>query len=493
MPTKRNPDATPFEPFFKRKPDISNLMKFGQAVHALSRQRGLSKFESRTVEAIIYGYGPRFNTYRCHQDGSQKIIITIDVAQAKHEVKDHEYNSQFTFIIAGEPQFSFHSTGHEQFLSSSSQQADSRPQSVEEQQSDASFNEPHDNGETPVQITLDEGTAVRSSANDDGDAIGSSKDEPEVKSQAQRSDSQSEVIVTNHVVEKARQNLQVVCAGSARAQNGARNGGHNGGHNGEQKSVCNQHAKAGNPAVDSESVPPSQTQNNVVRAPNQSIKVTQSSNNGAPSIEGNRHSRVPILSSNMQTRQATQRYRGAKSSFSAVLMEPEPSSYKEAASGSDAQEWFEAVDTELKAHAINQTWSVIPKPTVVKEISFRWVFKIKRNPDDSIEKYKARLVARGFSQVEGVDDKEIFAPVARMGSIRLFHVSICAQKGLEFVQFDIGTASLYGSIEEELYFRPPEGLSVPVGYTCKLNKSLYGLRRTPRSLEQFFHRNSQRV
>jgi len=140
-----------------------------------------------------------------------------DVAPANHEVKDHEYNSQFTFIMAGEPQFSFHSTGHDQFLSSSSQQADSRAQSVEEQQSDASSNEPYDNGQTPVQVTLDEGTAVRSSANDDGDAVGSSKDEPEVRSQAQRIDSQSEVIATNHVVGKARQNLQVVCAGSARA------------------------------------------------------------------------------------------------------------------------------------------------------------------------------------------------------------------------------------------------------------------------------------
>jgi len=121
----------------------------------------------------------------------------------------------------------------------------------------------------------------------------------------------------------------------------------------------------------------------------------------------------------MQTRQATQRYRGAKSSFSAVLMEPEPSSYKEAASGPDAQEWLEAVDTELKAHAIDQTWSVIPKPAGVEEISSRWVLKIKRNPDDSIEKYKARLVARGFSQVEGVYYREILAPVARMDSIRL--------------------------------------------------------------------------
>jgi len=217
VPTKSNPDATPFELFFKRKTDISNLMKFGQAVHALSRQMGPSKFKSQTIEAFICGYGPRFNTYRCYQHGSQKIMITTDVAPANHEVKDDEYNSQFTFIIANEPQFSFYSIRNEQFLSSSLQQADSRPQSVEDQQSDASSNEPHGNEKTLVHITLDEGLAVRSSANEDNDANGSSKDELEVRSQAQPSDSRSEVIVTNHVVGKARQNLQLVCAGDGEA------------------------------------------------------------------------------------------------------------------------------------------------------------------------------------------------------------------------------------------------------------------------------------
>ena len=134
---------------------------------------------------------------------------------------------------------------------------------------------------------------------------------------------------------------------------------------------------------------------------------------------------------------------------------------------------------------MNQTWSVIPKPKGASEISAKWVFKITRNPDNSVDKYKARLVARGFIQREGRDFKEVFAPVVRMDSIRLLF-SICVQYDLDYIQFDIATAFLNGTIEEVLYLKPPEGVTVPEGCTLKLNKSLYGLRQAPRAWNTTF-------
>lgn len=157
----------------------------------------------------------------------------------------------------------------------------------------------------------------------------------------------------------------------------------------------------------------------------------------------------------------------------------EPVTYNDAVSGENNQQWQDAIAEELDAHERNSTWLIVPKTRNTKEITAKWVFKVKSDTDGKVDRFKARLVARGFSQQQGVDYKEIFSPVVRTDSIRLLF-SVCAQYDLEYAQFDITTAFLYGNIEEELYIKPPEGLSVPAGSTCKLQKSLYGLKQAPR-------------
>lgn len=165
--------------------------------------------------------------------------------------------------------------------------------------------------------------------------------------------------------------------------------------------------------------------------------------------------------------------------LSAISLHAEPTTMKEAMESDDSNRWLAAINEELAAHEENGTWEIVPKPENIKELSVKWIFKIKTHANGQIDRYKARLVARGFTQTEGVDYNDIFAPVVRMDSIRLLF-SICVQKGLEFVQFDIATAFLNGHIEEDLYMRPPEGLSVPEGHTLKLVRSLYGLKQAPR-------------
>ena len=115
-------------------------------------------------------------------------------------------------------------------------------------------------------------------------------------------------------------------------------------------------------------------------------------------------------------------------------------------------------------------------------MTFRWLYKVKYVADGSIEKYKARFVARGFSQVEGVNYSETFAPVARYTSIRSV-IAIAAEMGWKIHQMDVKTAFLHGMIEEEIYLE--HGLSFEVHeretHVCRLKKALYGLKQASRA------------
>ena len=107
----------------------------------------------------------------------------------------------------------------------------------------------------------------------------------------------------------------------------------------------------------------------------------------------------------------------------------------------------------------------------------RWLYKIKHAADGGVEKYKARFVARGFTQKEGIDYDETFAPVSRYTTIRTI-ISLAAVFEWKLHQMDVKTAFLNGKIEEEVYIEQSEGF-VTHGkktHVCKLNKALYGLK-----------------
>jgi hypothetical protein len=116
-------------------------------------------------------------------------------------------------------------------------------------------------------------------------------------------------------------------------------------------------------------------------------------------------------------------------------------------------------------------------------VTSKWLYKLKHAADGSIEKYKSRFVARGFSQVEGVDYDETFAPVARYTSIRAV-ISIAAEMGWKIHHMDVKTAFLNGLIEEEVYIEQPLGFEVPgrESHVCRLKKALYGLKTSSQSL-----------
>jgi hypothetical protein len=129
----------------------------------------------------------------------------------------------------------------------------------------------------------------------------------------------------------------------------------------------------------------------------------------------------------------------------------------------------------------NDVWEVVPRPEGKSVVGSRWIYKIKHVADGSIEKFKARFVAKGFSQKEGVDYDETFAPVARYTSIRVV-ISLAAEMGWQIHQMDVKTTFLNGVIEEEVYIEQPEGFEAYAREThvCRLKRALYmGSSRHP--------------
>ena len=104
----------------------------------------------------------------------------------------------------------------------------------------------------------------------------------------------------------------------------------------------------------------------------------------------------------------------------------------------------------------HKTWDLVKAPEGRNIIDSKWVFKVKTNADGTIERHKARLVARGFNQTAGVDFKENFSPVVKYTSIRTF-CAIVNQLDLELHQRDVSTAFLNGDLQEEIYMKQPEG------------------------------------
>jgi hypothetical protein len=139
------------------------------------------------------------------------------------------------------------------------------------------------------------------------------------------------------------------------------------------------------------------------------------------------------------------------------------------------------MEEEMASLDKNEAWDLVELPTGRNPIGSKWVFKKKLNVEGKVEKYKARLVAKGYSQVEGIDFGEIFSPVSKLTSIRLL-LSVIAAFDFEIEQMDVKTTFLDGDLEEEIFMKQPEGYVVKgkKELVCKLKKSLYGLKQSPR-------------
>jgi len=123
---------------------------------------------------------------------------------------------------------------------------------------------------------------------------------------------------------------------------------------------------------------------------------------------------------------------------------------------SDAKEWRNAIESEYNSLMLNKTWSLCKLPPGHKAITSKWVFKKKIRANGKLDKYKARIVARGYTQKHGIDYQETFSPLVRLKSVRIL-LALAAQFELDLISFDIKTAYLHGTLEGELYMCQPEG------------------------------------
>ena len=159
----------------------------------------------------------------------------------------------------------------------------------------------------------------------------------------------------------------------------------------------------------------------------------------------------------------------------------EPSSFADAMSCPEANHWVRAANEEYKSLIDMNTWDLVPLPPGRQSVSCKWVFKLKSNSDGSVDRYKARLVARGFTQQQGVDFDETYAPVVHRTSLRAL-LSYGFSRNMIIHQMDVVTAFLNGKLAEHIYMTQPEGFVTPgsENLVCKLKRSLYGLKQSPR-------------
>jgi hypothetical protein len=157
--------------------------------------------------------------------------------------------------------------------------------------------------------------------------------------------------------------------------------------------------------------------------------------------------------------------------------ETAPESFNEAARD---ERWVQSMKDEIKALKNRWVWRVVPTPQGVRLIKLKYVYRVKKDWTGKVIKRKSRLVLQGFSQCEGVDYDETFAPVANVTTFRLM-LALSKVLNLEIHQLDVDSAFLYADLDEDVYAKPPPGMDVKSGYCLKLLKSLYGLKQAPRN------------
>jgi hypothetical protein len=196
-----------------------------------------------------------------------------------------------------------------------------------------------------------------------------------------------------------------------------------------------------------------------------------------------------VLRRSVRKRRKPKRYSPPNfhSNFALSITDDDPRTVREATNSDDSKLWKKAMVEEMDALDKNEAFDIVEFPAGRKSVGRKWLFKKKFNAEGKVEKYKTRLVAKGYSQVEGIGFGEIFSLVAKLTSIR-FILSIVVAFDLEVEQMDVKTEFLHGDLEEQIYMKQPKGFVVKgkKELVFKLKKSLYGLKQSPRMWYQKF-------
>jgi hypothetical protein len=163
-----------------------------------------------------------------------------------------------------------------------------------------------------------------------------------------------------------------------------------------------------------------------------------------------------------------------------VVSGDDPKTYAEAMASPAADLWRQAMEGELASHHEMGSFEVVQKPHGVRVLPTMWVFARKLDAQGRVERYKARLVIQGNRQVAGVDFDEVFAPVSRFATLRVF-LAMVAREDMELHQLDVKTAFLNADLDRDVYAYPAQGSGVPRDKVLLLKRAVYGLRQAPRA------------
>ena len=145
--------------------------------------------------------------------------------------------------------------------------------------------------------------------------------------------------------------------------------------------------------------------------------------------------------------------------------------------------WKAAMNEGMKSLQKNEPWELVDHHPGKKPIGCRWVYTVKHKADGTIERFKARLVAKGYTQTYGIDYIDTFALVAKINTVRVL-LSLAANLDWPLQQFDVKKDFLHGELSKEVYIDLPPGCMIQEVHcqkVCKLKKSLYGLKQSPRA------------
>ncbi|GFW15439.1 retrovirus-related Pol polyprotein from transposon TNT 1-94 [Trichonephila clavipes] len=213
-----------------------------------------------------------------------------------------------------------------------------------------------------------------------------------------------------------------------------------------------------------------------------------------PDVSSDNHSLIPctevkwirnigrkVTGSNKRDNTESQRFSDLSEQQEALMVEVIITNcYKQAVRSRDASKWHDAMDKEINVMKERKVWDLVDHPDNIKILENRWVYTIKYDENNKIVRYKARLVARGNTQLRGESFDEVFSPVINFTIVRLFFtICVCLWKWTH-IQVDITNAYLYANLDTVIYMKQPTGYEIDNNKVCKLRKAIYGLHQSGR-------------
>jgi hypothetical protein len=462
----RTKSITPHEAWTGYKPSISYMKPFGCAAYVLlPNARRPDKWHAKSIKGIMVGYSSHSKAYRIMNLHTQRIEIARNVKFSESEYPGIRQISN--------PEDSVDEILEEEDTAKDVEYgnttiANERTEANNTEYTTAPYRQEDENPSEQMSIDPDSDQNT-----DEEEPLGQLSDEAVI----QYSLRNRQVYRNNRTIEKDGMDGVVAAreSGVVRVDNGRRELG----NLEDMRSEHHDEEEVNNTIVLYEDTRGSRTQGDLER------ERAEGSEN---QIELPRQQPLAIIVPRTGKRRAIEQAYALSEYVMSDQKVTAPVNLREMAHRKDKDEWIEACDSEYNSLMKNKTWELTELPPDRQPITCKWIFKIKHKADGSIERYKARLVVRGFSQKEGVDFNETFAPVIRFESVRVL-LAIATEFNLEIDQCDVKTAFLNGDLTEEIYMEQPEGYEVKgkEHLVCRLKKSLYGLKQAPRCWNNSIH------